>query len=172
MPRKRLFLIVRYLGLANVLKITKTSGKFKLIDSLQKCDLIKESETYFFQALVMVMYSQIQVCIMAKDASAPQSSWAGILPLFLHCSGMDLHLENALNNCFSQRPSQVFDTASKRNCTFSHTKSHSQKHICETRILLTNHPLKCRAQEEILQDFALALIWILRSFRLTLEGAS
>ncbi len=41
-PPQRLFPIVRYLGLGNVLKITKTSRKFKIIDSLRKCDLIKE----------------------------------------------------------------------------------------------------------------------------------
>ncbi len=35
----------RKLGLGNVRKITKTSGKLKLIDSLRKCDLIKEIST-------------------------------------------------------------------------------------------------------------------------------
>ena len=48
MPPQRLFPIVRYLRLANVLKITKTSIKFKLIDSSQKCDFIKEKSTLVF----------------------------------------------------------------------------------------------------------------------------
>ena len=46
LPLKHLFPIVRYLGFGNVCKGTKTSEKFIMIDSLQKCDLIKEKSTF------------------------------------------------------------------------------------------------------------------------------
>ena len=53
MPPHRLFPIVRYLGLGNVLKITQNKDKIQIDWLIKKCDFIKENFGVKWRALVL-----------------------------------------------------------------------------------------------------------------------